>query len=84
MLSRPGHGLEHIDEGSSAVRALAFEGRKFSLESLGARRPLTSRASMMTALIDAHIGALTYALQFNIPTLANLGWLLSCYFLIRR
>jgi hypothetical protein len=39
---------------------------------------------MMTALIDAHIGALTYALQFNIPTLANLGWLLSCYFLIRR
>jgi hypothetical protein len=36
-LSCPGHGLEHVDEGSSAVRALALEGGKFSLES---RRPL--------------------------------------------
>jgi hypothetical protein len=40
VLSRPGHGLEHVDEGSSAVRALAFEGSKFSLESVGARRLL--------------------------------------------
>jgi hypothetical protein len=40
VLSRPGHGLEHVDEGSSSVRALAFEGSKFSLESLDARRPL--------------------------------------------
>ena len=30
----------HIDEGPSAVRALPFEGGKFSLQSLGAGRPL--------------------------------------------
>jgi hypothetical protein len=34
------HGFAHIEEGPSAVRARAFEGGKFSLESLGARRPL--------------------------------------------
>jgi hypothetical protein len=32
-----------------------------------------SRASMMTALIEAQIGALTYTPQLNVPTLANLG-----------
>ena len=40
VLSRPGHGLEHIDESSSAIRALAFEGSEFSFKLLGARRPL--------------------------------------------
>ena len=40
MLSRPGRGFAHIEEGPSAVRAPAFEGSKFSLESLNARRPL--------------------------------------------
>src|SRR3984957_3388099 len=40
MLSRPGHGFVHIEEGPSAVRALAFEGGKFSLESPGAGHPL--------------------------------------------
>jgi hypothetical protein len=37
MLSRPGHGFVNIDESASAVRALAFEGGKLSLESLVVR-----------------------------------------------
>ena len=58
VLSRPGHGLEHVDEGSSAVRALAFEGSKFSLESLDARRPLKI-AEQFSRINDgrAHRGA---------------------------
>ena len=66
-VSRPGHGFVNIDEGSSAVRALAFEGSKFSLESLGARRPLKIAEHFPRINDDrahkAHIGALTYAWQ---------------------
>jgi hypothetical protein len=40
VLSRPSYGFEHIDEGSSAVRAPAFECSKFSLKSPKAGRPL--------------------------------------------
>jgi hypothetical protein len=77
MLSRPGHGFAHIEEGPSAVRALAFEGGKFSLESPGARRPLKI-AEHLPRINDgrahkAHIGALTYITQLNVPALANLG-----------
>ena len=75
--SRPGHGFAHIEEGPSAVRALAFEGSKFSLKLPGARRPLKI-AEHFPRINDgrahkAHIGALTYITQLNVPALANLG-----------
>ena len=77
MLSRPGHGFAHIEESPSAVLALAFEGGKFSLESLGACRPLKI-AEHFPRIDDGrahktHIGALTYITQLNVPALANLG-----------
>ena len=60
------------------VRALAFEGSKFSLELLDARRPLKI-AEQFSRIYDgrAHRGAHrrvdVHTPQLNVPTLANLG-----------
>jgi hypothetical protein len=86
MLSRPSYGFEHIDEGSGAVRASAFECGEFSVESLAARSPLKF-GEYFSRINDgrthsAQVNASTCVMQFNVMTLTNFGMTAFLQFLL--